>query len=117
VIVAGAGLTALCAVIGLQGESFWHFAIALGLLGLGWNFMFVGATTLLATAHAPAERVRAQAANDTIVFGTVACTAFASGAIHAAAGWVALNLVVLPALVVALGLLAWQSMREAKVPA
>ncbi|MBL6454487.1 MFS transporter [Belnapia sp. T6] len=111
VIAAGAALTALCVLIGLMGESFAHFGIALGLLGLGWNFMFVGATNLLATAHAPEERVRAQAANDTIVFGTVACTAFLSGAVHAQAGWAVLNLAVLPALALALGLIAWQAAR------
>src|SRR4051812_25176782 len=114
VITTGAALTALCVLIGLQGESFAHFGIALGLLGLGWNFMFVGATTLLGTAHAPAERVRAQAANDTIVFGTVACTAFASGAVHAQAGWAVLNLIVLPALVIALAMIAWQYARGAR---
>ena len=58
--------------------------MALALLGVGWNFMFVGATTMLSTAYSPEERVRVQAANDFMVFGTVACTAFASGAIHAA---------------------------------
>ena len=114
VITTGAALTALCVLIGLQGESFAHFGIALGLLGLGWNFMFVGATTLLGTAHAPAERVRAQAANDAIVFGTVACTAFASGAVHAQAGWAVLNLIVLPALVIALAMIAWQYARGAR---
>ena len=114
VITAGAALTALCVVIGLMGETFAHFGIALGVLGLGWNFMFVGATTLLATAHSPAERVRAQAANDTIVFGTVACTAFASGAVHAQAGWAVLNLTVLPALALALAMIAWQYARGAR---
>jgi predicted MFS family arabinose efflux permease len=114
VITAGAALTALCVGIGLLGESFAHFGIALGVLGLGWNFMFVGATNLLATAHSPAERVRAQAANDTIVFGTVACTAFASGAVHAQAGWAVLNLAVLPALVLALAMIAWQYARGAR---
>ena len=73
--------------------------------------MFVGATTMLAAAHDPGERVRAQAANDLIVFGTVACTAFASGAVHAQAGWVALNLTVLPALALAAGLLVWRGSR------
>jgi hypothetical protein len=69
--VAGAGLTALSVGVALLGETFWHFAIGLAILGVGWNFMFVGATSLLATAYAPHERVRAQAANDFIVFGTV----------------------------------------------
>jgi predicted MFS family arabinose efflux permease len=112
VIVAGAVLTAGCVVVAVAGRSFAHFTVALVLLGVGWNFMFVGATQLLATAHAPEERVRAQAANDVLVFGTVACTAFASGAVHAQAGWEALNLVLLPALALALGVLAWQGWRS-----
>jgi predicted MFS family arabinose efflux permease len=108
VIVAGAALTAACVAGTLAGRSFAHFAVALVLLGIGWNFMFVGATALLATAHAPEEKVRAQAMNDVLVFGCVAATAFASGAVHASAGWVVLNLLVLPALVLALALMLWQ---------
>lgn len=107
----GAALSALCVLVGLLGHGFWHFAVALALLGLGWNFLFVGATTMLSTAHAPDERVRAQAANDMLVFGTVACTAFLSGAVHARGGWAALNLSILPPLAVAAGLLAWQRWR------
>jgi MFS family permease len=117
IIVTGAVLTAGCVVGNLAGASFAHFGVALALLGVGWNFMFVGATALLATSHAPEERVRAQAANDFIVFGTVACTAFLSGALHAQAGWAALNLMLLPALVVALGLVGWQAMRARLVSA
>jgi predicted MFS family arabinose efflux permease len=111
VIIAGAVLTAGCVLVAVVGRSFSHFTLALVLLGIGWNFMFVGATTLLSTAHAPEERVRAQAANDVLVFGTVACTAFASGAVHARAGWEILNLGLLPALALALGVLAWQGWR------
>jgi MFS family permease len=111
IIVAGAVLTAGCAVVAVVGKSFAHFTAALVLLGIGWNFMFVGATALLATAHRPEERVRAQAANDVLVFGTVACTAFASGAVHAQAGWEVLNLAVLPALALALGVLVVQGWR------
>ena len=111
VIVAGAVLTAGCAAVAVTCRSFAHFSVALILLGIGWNFMFVGATQLLATAHAPEERVRAQAANDVLVFGTVACTAFASGAVHDRAGWEALNLATVPALVLALAVLGWQAWR------
>jgi predicted MFS family arabinose efflux permease len=111
VIVAGAVLTAGCAIVAVTGRSFAHFTVALVLLGIGWNFMFVGATQLLATAHAPEERVRAQAANDVLVFGTVACTAFASGAVHAQAGWEVLNLVTVPSLILALAVLGWQAWR------
>ena len=112
VIAVGAVLSALCVLVGLQGQGFWHFMVALALLGVGWNFMFVGATTLLGLAHAPEERVRAQAANDLIVFGTVACTAFLSGAMHNHAGWAALNLSILPPLAVAVALLGWQRWRQ-----
>jgi predicted MFS family arabinose efflux permease len=114
IIVAGVVLNVVCIAIGVSGRSYGHFLVALGLLGLGWNFMFVGATTLLGTAHAPEERVRAQAANDLLVFGTVACTAFLSGAVHARAGWDAMNLAVLPPLVAVLGLLLWQRLRRAR---
>jgi MFS family permease len=107
-MMAGAALTACCALVSLLGETFWHFVAGLVLLGVGWNWMFVSATALLATAYEPAERMRAQAANDFIVFGTVACTAFLSGFVHAQLGWTLLNLVVIPPLVAALALLLWQ---------
>lgn len=102
VIMAGVVLNAACVGLALMGKEFHHFTAALVALGLGWNLMFTGATTLLAEAHSPAERVRAQTANDFIVFGTVACTAFGSGLLHAAGGWFVLNLIVLPALAFAL---------------
>ena len=102
VIVAGVLLNALCVALALMGKDFTHFSLALMALGVGWNFMFTGATTLLAEAHTPGERVRAQTANDFIVFGTVACTAFGSGLLHAVSGWSLLNVLVLPALAVAL---------------
>lgn len=102
VIAAGALLNMVCIAVGLAGQHFANFGVALALLGVGWNFMFVGATTLLAETHRPEERVRAQATNDFIVFGTVACTALASGAIHELAGWTTLNLMLLPAIGLAL---------------
>ncbi len=105
IIATGAVLNAGCVAVALMGESFSHFTVALVLLGIGWNFMFTGATTLLSEAHTGPERVRAQAANDFIVFGTTACTALASGAVHAGLGWAVLNLVLLPALAVALVLI------------
>ena len=87
IIVAGGVLNVMCALMAFGDPSFWNFFVALSLLGLGWNFMFVGATTLLATAHAPAERVKAQAANDLIVFSTVTITALTSGALQTLGGW------------------------------
>lgn len=110
IILADAVLTAACAAAAIAGRSVVHFTLALGLLDIGWDFMFVGATALLSSAHAPEERVRAQAANDVLVFGTAAATAFGSGAVHAWAGWTVLNLLLVPAL--ALAVMAWQRMRR-----
>ncbi|HSU06506.1 MAG TPA: MFS transporter [Acetobacteraceae bacterium] len=108
VILAGALLTGLCVAVNIGFDPFFStFIVALMLLGVGWNFMFVGATALLATAHDAHERVRVQTTNDFIVFGSVAATAFASGAIEATAGWGALNLTVVPPLLIAAALLVW----------
>lgn len=107
IISIGIALNVFCVGVAITGETFLHFTVALALLGVGWNFMFTGATTLLGESHRPDERVRAQTANDFIVFGTVACTALGSGALHAAAGWNVLNVALLPTLVVALVLILW----------
>ncbi len=108
VICAGALITALCCAVNLAfAPAMGTFMGALILLGIGWNFMFVGGTTLLSTAYESHERVRVQATNDFIVFGTVALTAFASGAIHAMFGWDALNLSVLPPVAIAVVLVTW----------
>ena len=108
IILAGAVLTGLCVIVDIGFDPFFGtFIVGLMLLGVGWNGMFVGATALLASAHDPAERVRVQTANDFIVFGTVAVTALASGAIESTAGWTMLNLSVVPGLIVAFALVTW----------
>jgi len=98
VMASGALLLSACVAVNLAGTGFAHFWSALALLGVGWNFLFVGATTLLTEAYAPAEKAKAQGVNDLLVFSMVALTAFSSGALHAAVGWTTLNLAVLPAL-------------------
>jgi predicted MFS family arabinose efflux permease len=116
VIFAGGLLTLLCVALNVTlAPSYAEFIAALVLLGVGWNFMFVGGTTLLTTAHTAAERMRVQATNDFIVFGTVACTAFTSGAVEAGAGWAALNLLVVPAVVVAVMLAGWHWATRARL--
>ncbi len=108
VIVAGAALISLCVAVNISlAPLFSTFTMALVLLGVGWNFMFVGGTTLLTTAYTLEERVRVQVTNDVLVFGTTACTAFASGALEATGGWEMLNLAVMPPIIVALALVAW----------
>jgi MFS family permease len=112
VICAGAALTMTCAALSLAGPVYMNFIVALSMLGVGWNLMFVGATALLATAHDAVERVRAQAANDFIVFGTVTATSFASGALENTAGWVAVNAAVILPVVAALALVLWHRARR-----
>jgi MFS family permease len=115
-ICAGALITALCCAVNLAfAPVLGTFFGALMLLGVGWNFMFVGGTTLLTTVHDTADRVRVQATNDFIVFGTVALSAFGSGAIHATLGWGALNLSVLPPVVIATALVIWHWIARQRV--
>ena len=107
-ILVGALLTGGCVLVNLTfAPLFDTFLVALMLLGVGWNFMFVGGTTLLASSHETVERVRVQATHDFIVFGGVAMTAFTSGAVESAYGWDALNLSVVPPLLIALGVVCW----------
>ena len=108
IICIGALFTALCVATNLSlPPVVLTFTVALVLLGVGWNFMFVGGTALLTTAHSAQERVRVQTTNDFIVVGTVAASAFASGAIETTGGWAALNLAILPAIAIAVALVAW----------
>jgi MFS family permease len=112
VMAAGAVLMAVCVAINLSGETVVHFWVALALLGLGWNFMFVGATTLLTTTYRPAEKAKVQALNDLLVFGTVATTAFSAGAAHHTLGWAVLNFVASPALLVGFAATLWLARRR-----
>jgi MFS family permease len=99
--------------VGLSGVSLGHFTGALILLGLGWNFGFIGATAMLASAHAPEERGRVQGMNDFAVFALVALASLASGGLmncsggDAVAGWTAVNLAMAPLLALAGGVLIW----------
>jgi MFS family permease len=88
--------------IALAGYEFLHFASALVLLGVGWNFAFVGGTALLTTAYREGEQARAQAINDFVVFGTVAAASLSSGWLYHQFGWQTLNAVAVPFLVIAL---------------
>ncbi len=78
-------------IAGLIGITEWHFRIAMTLNGVGWNFLFVGATTLVTTCYRPNERAKAQALNDFLVFGTTAVSSFLAGYLQENFGWVPLN--------------------------
>ena len=113
IIGTGLAILALAGVVALSGVALPNFYIALVLLGLGWNFGFIGATTMLASAHSPAERGRIQGTNDMIVFGMVTLASLASGGLmncaggDAVEGWTAVNLAMVPFLVLAGGALIW----------
>jgi MFS family permease len=113
----GLMLTALAAIVGLTGLSVAHFWGALILLGLGWNFGFIGATALVTDCYRPEERVKVQAANDFLVFGSVAIASFSSGGLLNAGGWDSVNWLVFPPVAIALMLVAWQGLSRRAVPA
>lgn len=87
VVAAGLVLIAASAAVGLAGIELAHFWITLILLGLGWNFGFIGASALVLECHRPEERTRVQSLNDFVVFGTMAVGSFASGGILTSYGW------------------------------
>jgi MFS family permease len=112
VVIAGLGLILASALVGLAGITVWHFWIALALLGVGWNFSFIGATTMVTQCHRPAERTTVQAFNDFLVFGTMAVGSFSSGTLLAHFGWAAVNEVVFPVVLAAGALLLWLQWKE-----
>lgn len=104
IVAVGLTLLAAAAAVGLSGITVPHFMLGLVLLGLGWNFGFVGASSLVLESHRPEERTRVQSLNDFLVFGTMAIGSFSSGRLLLVYGWASVNWVVLPP--VAAGLIA-----------
>jgi predicted MFS family arabinose efflux permease len=116
--IMGLGLALLvtAAGIGIFGTALWNFWIGLALLGVGWNFTFIGATTLVTQCHRPNERNKVQAFNDFLVFGSMAIGSFSSGQILANYGWATVNEVVFPVVLVAAILLAWGALMRRPIP-
>jgi predicted MFS family arabinose efflux permease len=108
---AGLALIIVSAVIGIAGISLWHFWVALALLGVGWNFAFIGATTMVTHCHRPNERNKVQAFNDFLVFGSMAIGSFSSGALLVSFGWSMVNEVAFPVVLAATALLVWGALR------
>lgn len=114
----GIGLTLIlgCALIALNGISVWHFDLALILLGLGWNFGFIGSTTLLSQGYRPEDAPRVQAINEQLVFGTMAIASISSGVLLQTIGWQSINILAIPIATGAIALLAWGDWHARKVP-
>jgi len=107
VMLVGVVIMLACVAVGLSGQRHAHFWWALVLLGIGWNFMYVGGTTLLTEAYRPAEKARTQGVNEIIVFGTTAAGSFASGVLVNSAGWNTLNHLALPFIALAGAATLW----------
>jgi MFS family permease len=112
IVALGLSLLLVSAVISMAGQSIAHFWIGLMLLGVGWNFAFIGATTLVTRCHRPAERNKVQSFNDFLIFGTMALGSFASGKMLASLGWAFVNATVFPPVLAVGALLAWVVLRQ-----
>lgn len=112
VMVVGLALNVVCVLIALSGVDLMHFLAALITLGVGWNFLYIGGTTLATTAYRPEERTTAQAAVDFSVYTTMTFTAFGSGALVTTGGWTAMNLGSLLPLGLLGAALAWLALRQ-----
>ncbi len=118
VIAAGLVLMGVAIGVALHGITVAHFIGSMALVGVGWNFMYTGATTLLIESYRPAEKARVQGANDLILFATLALSSLTSGALVTSAGWETANWAALPVLAVigiAVAALAWR--RASPAPA
>jgi MFS family permease len=107
VMAAGVVLNLVCIVIALTGVDLMYFLAALITLGVGWNFLFIGGTTLATETYRPEEKTRAQAAIDFAVYATMTVTAFSSGALVTTGGWASMNLGSLVPMALLIAALGW----------
>jgi predicted MFS family arabinose efflux permease len=112
VMAVGVAAQLACVAVGLSGQLIANFWWALVLLGVGWNFMYIGGTTLLTEAYRPAEKAKAQGFNEITIFTVQALSAFSSGVLVNTRGWEVLNYVALPFILVAAGSIGWLAFRR-----
>lgn len=116
IMLTGVVLNAACVAIALAGMDLMHFWLALVLLGAGWNFLFVGATTLLTESHAPAERAKVQGMNDAAIFLTMVVSSLSSGALFTYEGWQTMNVYAVPFLVLTGAGILWLAWLRRRPP-
>lgn len=107
IILCGALLELMAVFVHLSGTTLTHYWVGLLLLGLGWNFLFIGATTLLTATYSQSERTKAQATNDFILFTGVALASLSAGALQHQVGWAMVNLIAIPLLLCIFIALVW----------
>ncbi len=112
IMAVGLALNVACVSVALAGVDLMHFMVALVALGIGWNFLYIGGTTLATEAYRPEERTTAQAAVDFCVYATMTLTAFGSGALVTTGGWTAMNMGTLLPLALLGGALGWLALQR-----
>jgi MFS family permease len=112
VIATGAAIELGCALVNLAGVDFMNFLIANALVGLGWNFAYVGGSTLLTQTYKPAERAKVQASHDFLVYATTAAAAASAGFLQQRAGWTTINLAAIPILSLVIGAVCWLALKR-----
>ena len=117
IILTGAVLNVACVAVALTGIDVAHFWLSLVLLGVGWNFMYIGGTTLLTETYRPEEKAKAQGANDMCIFVMMVISSLTSGMLVTTAGWNKVNLFALPLLALVGAAAFWLAKRRARAPA
>ena len=112
VIISGTLLNFAAISIALSGVTVWHFWVALVVLGIGWNFMFIGGTALLTETYQPQEKSRVQGFNDMLVFATMAVSSSSAGVLVNAKGWEIVNYAAIPFITIALIAALWLALRR-----
>jgi MFS family permease len=107
IMMTGVAIMFGCVGVALSGQDITRFWIALLLLGIGWNFMYIGGSTLLTETYRPSEKAKTQGVNEIVIFTVQAVAALSSGVLVNAAGWNTLNYVALPAILLAGTFAAW----------
>jgi MFS family permease len=116
-MLAGCGLMFVAIAVAHAGISYWHFWFALTTLGVGWNFMFTGATTMLTGTYRPSEKAKVQGVNDLVMFLTMMTSSLSSGALVAGTGWIDLNLYAAPFVALAASSLVYLLLQSRSRPA
>ncbi|MBU6381905.1 MAG: MFS transporter [Betaproteobacteria bacterium] len=112
-LLAGVALNLMAMLIALTGTSVSHFLVSMALIGVGWNFMYTGGTTLLTQSYSPAEKNKVQGFMDMAVFCVMVSSSLSSGALHFLNGWSLLNLIAIPLVGTVLLYAAWLSFQKA----
>ena len=107
VMAAGAAILLVSVLVALDGITVWNFRVALALNGVGWNFLFIGATLLVTSCYRPSERGKAQALNDFLIFSVSAASSFLAGFLQERLGWINLNWGSIGLIAVAFGAVLW----------